>query len=63
MTITANSVWEKCLSFIKDNIAEDAFNTWFVPIRPGKLNNNVLTIQVPSKIGIQYFDGSKVSRT
>ena len=56
MTITANSVWEKCLSFIKDNIAEDAFNTWFVPIRPGKLNNNVLTIQVPSKFFYEWLE-------
>ena len=56
MTITANSVWEKCLSFIKDNIAEDAYNTWFVPIRPGKLNNNVLTIQVPSKFFYEWLE-------
>ena len=56
MTITANSVWEKCLSFIKDNIAEDAYTTWFVPIRPGKLNNNVLTIQVPSKFFYEWLE-------
>ncbi len=49
-------MWEKCLSFIKDNIAEDAFNTWFVPIRPGKLNNNVLTIQVPSKFFYEWLE-------
>lgn len=55
-TITANAVWDKCLSFIKDNIAEDAFNTWFIPIRPGKLNNNVLTIQVPSKFFYEWLE-------
>ena len=49
-------MWEKCLSFIKDNIAEDAYNTWFVPIRPGKLNNNVLTIQVPSKFFYEWLE-------
>ena len=49
-------MWDKCLSFIKDNIAEDAYNTWFVPIRPGKLNNNVLTIQVPSKFFYEWLE-------
>ena len=56
MTITANSVWDKCLSFIKDNIAADAYNTWFVRIRPGKLINNVLTIQVPSKFFYEWLE-------
>lgn len=55
-TVTANSVWDKCLSFIKDNIAEDAYNTWFLPIRPGKLINNVLTIQVPSKFFYEWLE-------
>ena len=49
-------MWDKCLSFIKDNIAEDAYNTWFLPIRPGKLNNNVLTIQVPSKFFYEWLE-------
>ena len=49
-------MWDKCLSFIKDNIAEDAYNTWFVPIRPGKLINNVLTIQVPSKFFYEWLE-------
>jgi len=56
MTLTANSVWDKCLSFIKDNIADEAYNTWFVPIRPGKLVNNVLTIQVPSKFFYEWLE-------
>ena len=40
-------VWESCLKLIKDNISLQAFKTWFEPIVPIKLENNILTIQVP----------------
>ena len=33
---------------IKDNVSPQNFNTWFEPIKPVKISNNVLTIQVPS---------------
>jgi chromosomal replication initiator protein len=49
MSKTAQSVWENCLAFIKDNIQEQAFKTWFEPIRPVELTDNALYIQVPSK--------------
>jgi chromosomal replication initiator protein len=49
MTKTAQSVWENCLSFIKDNIQEQAYKTWFEPIQAVELTNNALYIQVPSK--------------
>ncbi|MDD2191778.1 MAG: DnaA N-terminal domain-containing protein, partial [Bacteroidales bacterium] len=47
-----NEVWNNCLQIIKDNLGNEfLYKTWFEPIRPLKLENNVLTIQVPS----QYF--------
>ena len=42
-------VWNRCLDIIKDNINNQSFRTWFEPIRPIRLENNVLTIQVPSQ--------------
>ena len=42
------SVWAQCLDVIKDNISAQAFKTWFVPIKPVKLDGQVLTIQVLS---------------
>ena len=36
-------VWESCLKLIKDNISLQAFKTWFEPIVPIKLENNILT--------------------
>ena len=45
-------VWNNCLQVIKDNLGNEfLYKTWFEPIHPLKLENNVLTIQVPS----QYF--------
>ena len=56
MSTSAASVWENCLSFIKDNIQPQAFKTWFLPIVPVKLNDNVLSIQVPSKFFYEWLE-------
>lgn len=56
MNKTAQSVWENCLSFIKDNIQEQAFKTWFEPIKAIELSNNVLQIQVPSKFFYEWLE-------
>ena len=42
MQQTAESVWEKCLSFVEDNIDPQAFKTWSKPIVPVKLKDNAL---------------------
>ena len=34
------TLWNKCLAVIKDNVNEDAFNTWFKPIIPLSYENN-----------------------
>ncbi|HSV76792.1 MAG TPA: chromosomal replication initiator protein DnaA [Bacteroidales bacterium] len=49
-------VWKKCLSIIKDNISPNSFNTWFTPIKPVKLINNILTIQVPSQFFYEWLE-------
>jgi len=56
MGVTANSVWENCLGFIKDNIQPQAFKTWFEPIKPIKLSDNALSIQVPSKFFYEWLE-------
>ncbi len=56
MGVTANSVWENCLGFIKDNIQPQAFKTWFEPIKPVKLSDNALSIQVPSKFFYEWLE-------
>lgn len=56
MSVTADSVWENCLAFIKDNIQPQAFKTWFEPIKPVKLSNKALSIQVPSKFFYEWLE-------
>jgi chromosomal replication initiator protein len=50
------SAWEKCLKVIKDNVPGSSYKTWFEPIVPVRLENNVLTIQVPSAFFYEYLE-------
>jgi len=52
----AIEVWENCLKIIKDNIHYQSYKTWFVPIQPTKLENNILTIQVPSQFFYEWLE-------
>jgi chromosomal replication initiator protein len=56
MSVTAESVWDNCLSFIEDNIQPQAYKTWFEPIKPVKLTNKALSIQVPSKFFYEWLE-------
>lgn len=56
MSVTANSVWSNCLAFIQDNIQPQAFKTWFEPIKPIKLTDKALSIQVPSKFFYEWLE-------
>ena len=56
MNVTANSVWKHCLDFIQDNIQPQAFKTWFEPIKPIKLADKALSIQVPSKFFYEWLE-------
>tara|TARA_S200000501_G_scaffold132628_1_gene125377 strand:- start:2012 stop:3439 length:1428 start_codon:yes stop_codon:yes gene_type:complete len=56
MSNSASSVWNNCLTFIKDNIQTQAYKTWFLPIKPVKLSENVLSIEVPSKFFYEWLE-------
>ena len=56
MQQNAESVWEKCLNFVEDNIDPQAFKTWFKPIVPVKLKDNALNIEVPSKFFYEWIE-------
>ncbi len=49
-------IWESCLSVIKDNVSSQSFKTWFEPIKPIKLSNSVLTLQVPSQFFYEWLE-------
>ncbi len=50
------TVWQNCLHVIRDNITFQAYKTWFGPIKPIKLENNILTIQVPSQFFYEWIE-------
>ncbi len=56
MEINAKSVWNNCLTIIRDNIDHQSFKTWFEPIKAVKLDEKVLTIQVPSQFFYEWLE-------
>ena len=61
MKEAAEKVWSRCLEFIKDNITEQPFNTWFAPIVPVELEGNTLKIKVPSKFFCEWLEENYIS--
>ncbi|MCR6639368.1 MAG: chromosomal replication initiator protein DnaA [Sporocytophaga sp.] len=50
------TVWNNCLRIIKESVGEQSFKTWFEPIIPVMLQNDVLTIQVPSQFFYEWLE-------
>ncbi|MCM1169100.1 MAG: chromosomal replication initiator protein DnaA [Bacteroides sp.] len=51
------SVWEECLEIFRDNLGDTAnYKAWFTPIKAVKLENNTLTIQVPSPFFCEWLE-------
>jgi chromosomal replication initiator protein len=44
------------LEIVRDNIADKAYNTWFLPIVPIKYDEDDFTIQVPSQFFYEYIE-------
>ncbi|HEY5391039.1 MAG TPA: chromosomal replication initiator protein DnaA [Hanamia sp.] len=56
MDNACETVWNNCLTIIKDIVEWQHYNTWFEPITPVQLKDNVLTIQVPSQFFYEYIE-------
>ena len=52
----AKKIWSECLDYIKDNITEQSFVTWFGPIEAIDYKDSALTIQVPSKFFYEWLE-------
>ena len=55
-TKTHELAWQECLKIIRDNVNPQSFKTWFEPVKPIKLSNKVLTIQVPSQFFYEWLE-------
>lgn len=56
MSSVYTKIWKQCLDVIKDNVNEEEFKTWFVPIVPVKLSDDTLTLQIPSQFFFEYLE-------
>jgi chromosomal replication initiator protein len=56
MSKTLLEIWDDFLATIRDNVSPQSYKTWFEPIRPVKLENNVLTIMVPSQFFYEWLE-------
>lgn len=50
------NIWQNCLKIIKEHVNQQCFKTWFEPISPVKLEDSVLTIQVPSQFFYEWLE-------
>ena len=50
------SVWNKCLAFIKDNVNAITYDMWFKPIQAVSLNDNKLVIGVPGYVYYEWLE-------
>ena len=58
---SCETVWNNCLKLIQDNVNPQSFRTWFEPIKSIKLDNKILTIQVPSQFFYEWLEEHYVS--
>ena len=49
-------IWDNCLKTIKQSVNQQSYKTWFEPIRPVKLQDAALTIQVPNKFFYEWLE-------
>jgi len=61
MTKDCQMVWDTCLRIIKKSVSQQSYKTWFEPIKPVRLDNDVLTIQVPNKFFFEWIEEHYVS--
>lgn len=55
------TVWDNCLQTIRKNVNTQSFKTWFEPIKPVRLEESALTIQVPNKFFYEWLEEHYVS--
>lgn len=56
LELSAEQIWDKCLTIIKDNVQYQTFRTWFEPISAVSFEQDILTIQVPSQFFYEWLE-------
>ena len=57
MSVTDHvGLWNRCLTIIRDNVPEQTYKTWFLPIKPLKYEDKTLVLQVPSQFFYEFLE-------
>ena len=56
LKVKPSELWNNLTSNIKTLISEQAYATWFEPIKPVALENESITLEVPSKFYYEWID-------
>ncbi len=54
---TIQNIWSQFLDSVKQNIPDQSYQTWFVPLKPLNLEDHALTIEVPSSFYYEWLEG------
>lgn len=49
-------LWQEVRERIREAVTEQAFATWFEPIKPVALTDSILTLEVPSQFYYEWID-------
>ena len=48
--------WKECLKIIRENVPFITYNTWFLPIKPIEIEENILKVSVPNSFFVEWID-------
>ncbi len=57
MAMTCTAAWDGCLTLIRESINPQSYTTWFKPIAPIRLDDQNLTLQLPSQFFYEWLEG------
>lgn len=55
--LSAEQTWSKCLSVIKENVADQTFGTWFEHTKGDRIEDQTLTVRLPNTFAYNWLEG------
>ena len=49
-------LWDGCLEYLKSNLGEQSFETWFQPIKSVKLEAGLMTLGMPNRYHVEWIE-------
>ena len=56
MNQSPDALWQNCLDVIRTRVPDQTYETWFKPIKPVDVEENKLTVQVPSQFFYEWIE-------